>query len=89
MPTDITPNGVVGRKAERRQRRKRLVQERDSLAAALNSWKSNAAYGTDIADFAALKALYREERKALRDCMQALRVLISVQLEEMAEEEAD
>jgi hypothetical protein len=88
MSTEITPNGVVGRKVDRRQRRKRLAAERDSLVAALNGWKSNTAYQTDITDFATLKALYREERKALRDCMQALRVLLSVQLEEMAEEES-
>lgn len=87
MPTEITPNGKIGRVVDRRQRRKKLKTERDSLAAALQSWKSNTAYQTDITDFAALKALYREERKSLRDCMQALRVLIDVQLEEMAEEE--
>lgn len=86
MPTDIIPNGKVGRQVDRRQRRRKLKTERDSLVTALNAWKSNTAYQTDIVDFTTLKALYREERKALRDCMQALRVLISVQLEEMAEE---
>lgn len=86
MATNIPPNGELGRKIDRRERRKRLTAERDSLIAAIQAWKSNAAYPTDITNAATLIALYREERKALRDCMQALRVLISVQLEEIAEE---
>jgi hypothetical protein len=88
MATEITPNGKVGRVVYRRQRMKKLNTEREALEAALQTWKSNNAYNADIVDFAALKALYREERKSLRDCMQALKVLIDVQLEEMAEEEA-
>jgi hypothetical protein len=86
MATNITPNEALGRKLDRRERKKRLVAERDSLVAALQAWKSVAAYNTDITNAATLIALYREERKALRDCMQALRVLISVEIEAMADE---
>jgi hypothetical protein len=86
MSTNITPNAALGRRLERRERKKKLAAERDSLIAALAAWKPNAAYPTDITNAAQLIALYREERKALRDCMQALRVLISLEIEEMAEE---
>lgn len=89
MPTEITPNGSVGRRVDRKQRRLKLKTERDSLKAGLQSWLSNAQYNTTITDFATLKTLYGNERKLLRDALQALNVLISVQLEEMAEEEAN
>ena len=87
MPTQITPNGKVGRRVDHKQQRLKLKTERDSLVVALNAWKSNTAYNADITDFATLKALYREERKALRDCMQALRVILTLTLEELSEQE--
>jgi hypothetical protein len=88
MPTEITPNGAVGRKVDRRQRRKKLIQERDSLVSALNNWTPNPQVNA-INDLAGLKAEVQKLRPMIRDCAQALRVLISVQLEEMAEEEAN
>lgn len=86
MATEITPNGDVGRRVDRRKRRERLKTERDSIAARLDTFLSNADYPVQITNNATLTALYRQERQLLRDCAQALRVLLSVQLEEMAEE---
>ncbi len=89
MPTEITPNGRIGRQVDRRERRKKLKTERDAIVAALDVWLSNTNYPTQITNNATLTALYREERKLLRDVAQALRVLISVQLEELDEEEVN
>lgn len=87
MPTEITPNGKIGRRIDRRERLKKLKTERDSLKTALQNWTSNATFNA-VNDVAGLKAELQKLRPMIRDLAQAVNTLISLELEAMADEEA-